>query len=134
MLWGSERLSRALWWSTLVDEAILREWLVTVGHRPADKRLAHFLCEMLLRLKAVGLADHESFELPLTQEQLGYTMGLSTVHINRMMTELRSRGLITTVRKRVTVVDVDRLMAFSDFNPNYLHQAGGSIRASQQRV
>jgi CRP-like cAMP-binding protein len=124
MLSESQRLSRALWWATLVDEAILREWLVTVGHRPADKRLAHLICEMLLRSKAVGLADDNSFELPLTQEELGDTMGLSTVHINRMMQELRGDGLIATKGKRVTINDLNRLMAFSEFNPNYLHQEG----------
>src|SRR5215207_4764045 len=76
------RLSRALWWSVLVDEATLREWLVTMGQRPADKRIAHFLCEMLLRSRAVGLTEDDSFELPLTQEELDDSMGLTTVHIN----------------------------------------------------
>jgi CRP-like cAMP-binding protein len=117
-----ESLSRALWWATLVDEAILREWLVTVGHRSADKRLAHFICEMLLRCKAVGLTDDDSFSLPLTQEEIGQTMGLSTVHVNRMLQELRAQGLIVSSGKRVTVNDLDRLMAFAEFNPNYLHQ------------
>jgi CRP-like cAMP-binding protein len=124
-LLGHERLARALWWATLVDEAILREWLVTVGHRPADRRLGHLICEMLLRSKAVGLSDDGSFELPLTQEELGDTMGLSTVHINRTMQDLRSQGLITSKGKRMVVNDLERLMAFSEFNPNYLHQEGG---------
>ena len=120
----SERLSRALWWATLVDEAILREWLVTVGHRPADQRLGHLICEMLLRAKAVGLTEDDSFELPLTQEELGDTMGMSTVHMNRTMMELRGQDLITSKDKRVTVHDLGRLMEFSQFNPNYLHQQG----------
>jgi CRP-like cAMP-binding protein len=80
---------------------------------------------MLLRSKAVGLTIDDSFELPLTQEELGDTMGLSTVHINRMMMELRGQGLITTKGKRVVVHDLDRMMQFSEFNPNYLHQEGG---------
>lgn len=119
---GNWRVARALWWATLVDEAILREWLVTVGHRSADKRLAHFICEMLLRAKAVGLTSDDSFELPLTQEELGNSMGLSTVHVNRMLQELRGQGLITSHGKRVIVNDVDRLLEFAEFNPNYLHQ------------
>jgi CRP-like cAMP-binding protein len=118
------QLGRAIWWSTLVDEAILREWLVNMAHRPADKRLAHFVCEMLLRFKAVGLTDDDSFELPLTQEELGDTMGLSTVHVNRTLQELRAQGLITSKGKRLIVNDVDRLFEFSDYNPNYLHQVG----------
>ena len=118
-------LSRALWWSTLVDEAILREWLVNNAHRPADKRVGHFICEMLLRTKAVGLTDDDSFELPITQEELGDTLGISTVHTNRVLQELRGQGLITSKGKRVIVNDLDRLMEFADYNPNYLHQQYG---------
>jgi CRP-like cAMP-binding protein len=122
MMQKSVRLSRALWWCTLVDEAVLREWLVTIGHRPGDKRLGHLFCEMLLRSQAVGLSDDDSFELPLTQEELGDTMGMSTVHLNRMLQELRSRKLVKTNGRRVEIHDLDRLMNFSGFNPNYLHQ------------
>lgn len=120
-----QTLSRALWWSVLVDEAILREWLVTTGHRPADKRVAHFLCEMLLRSRAIGLTNDDSFVLPLTQEELGDTMGLTTVHVNRTLQELRGQGLIASEGRRMIVRDVDRLMEFADFNPNYLHQQNG---------
>ena len=116
------RLCRALWWATLVDEAILREWLVNMAHRSADQRLAHLICEMLLRSKAVGLTDDDSFDLPLTQEELGDTMGLSTVHVNRMFKELRGQGLITSKGKRINVNDVDRLFEFAEYDPNYLHQ------------
>jgi CRP-like cAMP-binding protein len=114
-------LARALWWSTLVDEAILREWLVTTAHRPANQRIAHFICEMLLRSKAVGLTDDDTFELPITQEELGDTMGLSTVHVNRTLQELRGKGLIESKGKLVVIDDLERLMRFADFNPNYLH-------------
>jgi len=123
----NQRLARALWWATLVDEAILREWLVTVGHRSAERRLAHLICEMLLRSRAVGLTDDDSFELPLTQEELGATMGLSTVHINRTMQELRGQGLISSKGRRMTVLDPERLMALSEFNANYLHQDGARV-------
>ena len=121
----SERLTRDLWWATLLDEAVLREWLVTTGHRPANQRLGHLICEMLLRMRAVGLTEDDSFELPLTQDELGDVMGLSSVHINRMMQELRARDLITTEGRRVVVSDLDQLMAFAEFNPNYLHQENG---------
>ncbi|MFC4174317.1 Crp/Fnr family transcriptional regulator [Microvirga sp. GCM10011540] len=124
-------LARALWWSTLVDEAILREWLVTVGHRPADKRLAYFICEMLLRMRAAGLADGNSFDLPVTQEEIDDTMGLSTVHVNRTLQELRAQGLVASKGRRMTVNDLERLCAFADFNPNYLHQQ--NQQTSQRR-
>ncbi len=80
---------------------------------------------MLLRSKAVGLTDDDSFDLPLTQEELGDTMGLSTVHTNRTLQELRSQGLITSKGRRLIVNDMDRLMEFADFNKNYLHQENG---------
>ncbi|WP_306461776.1 Crp/Fnr family transcriptional regulator [Salinarimonas soli] len=122
------RLARALWWATLVDEAILREWLVNHAHRPADQRLAHLLCEILLRSKAVGLTDDDSFELPITQDELGDTMGLSTVHVNRTIQHLRATGLITSQGRRVVVDDLERLMEFCGFNPNYLHQQSEAAR------
>jgi CRP-like cAMP-binding protein len=122
-------LSRALWWSMLVDEAILREWLVTVGHRPANKRLAHFICEMMLRSRAVGLSHDDGFSMPLTQEELADTMGMTPVHANRMLKELRDRHLIEIGRRRMIVKDLPRLIEFADFNPNYLHQqAAGLLR------
>jgi CRP-like cAMP-binding protein len=114
-------LARALLWADLVGEAILREWLVTRVRR-AEKRLAHLFCEMLLRSKAVGLTDDDGFELPLTQEELGDTMGLSTVHINRTMQELRGKNLIASKGKRMIINDLDGLKKLADFDGAYLHQ------------
>ena len=114
-------LNRAFWWSTLVDEGILREWLVSLGRRSADQRVAHLFCELLIRLRTVGLADRNSFDLPVTQEELADTLGLSNVHVNRMMQELKGKGLISMNGKRLTITDVGRLQDFAEFNPNYLH-------------
>jgi CRP-like cAMP-binding protein len=102
-----------------------------LGHRPADKRVAHLICEMMLRSKAVGLTDDDSFDLPLTQEELADTMGITPVHMNRTLQALRRSDLITTRGKRVIVRDAERLMAFADFNPNYLHQEGGRARSAR---
>jgi CRP-like cAMP-binding protein len=106
-------LARALWWATLVDEAVLREWLVNIGQREAPERVAHILCELLLLLRAVGLADSDSYELPITQEELGDTFGLSTVHVNRTLQALRAENLITLKRGHVVILNPDRLFAFS---------------------
>jgi CRP-like cAMP-binding protein len=114
-------LAQALWWATLVDEATLREWLVNVGGRPAEQRLAHLLCELWLRLRAVGLTSDGSYELPVTQAELADTTGLSTVHVNRVLQSLRGQNLITLKGKHLVIPDVERLMEFSAFNPNYLH-------------
>ena len=115
------RIERALWWATLVDEAVLREWLVNIGQRDAHKRVAHLFCELWVRMRAVGLADEGRFSLPLTQEELGDTMGLTAVHVNRTLQRMRAEGLISLERKHLTIHDPLRLMAEAEFEPNYLH-------------
>jgi CRP-like cAMP-binding protein len=115
------RINRALWWTTLVDEGTLREWLVTMGRREADQQMAHLFCELLLRLQTVGLATENGFELPVTQDELADTLGLSAVHVNRVLQQLRKDGLISLVGKRLTIHDVERLKALAEFDPTYLH-------------
>ncbi len=114
-------IARAFWWAALVDEATLREWLVNIGGRTAEKRVAHLLCELLVRLQAVGLVTDGAYELPLTQTILGETMGLSTVHMNRVLQSLRMENLMTLSHKKLVIPDIDKLKQFSGFNPNYLH-------------
>lgn len=114
-------IARALWWSALVDEATLREWLVNVGGRPGERRVAHLLCELLMRLQAVGLANGNSYELPITQNDLAETVGLTLVHVNRVLQRLRATGLITLRSRRLVINDAQTLKEFSEFNPNYLH-------------
>jgi CRP-like cAMP-binding protein len=116
-------IARALWWAALVDEATLREWLVNIGARPAEQRVAHLLCELLLRLRAVGLANGGQYELPVTQQELGDTTGLTNVHVNRVLQSLRRDGLITFKNKNLVILDTERLETFSGFTPNYLHLA-----------
>ena len=117
----SRTITRALWWATLVDAGTVREWLINMSRRPADKRLAHLLCELLMRLQAVGLATDNSFVLPLTQRQLADTLAMTGVHLNRIVRQLRVGGLIMLKGHTITIPDVERLKIFSDFNPNYLH-------------
>lgn len=114
-------ITRALWWSTLADQGTLREWLVNMSRRPADKRTAHLLCELLVRLQAVGLATNNSFVLPLTQRQLADTLAMTGVHLNRIVRQLRCEGLITLKGHTITIPDVERLKSFAEFSPNYLH-------------
>ena len=112
---------RALLWSSLVEESISREWLANMGRRSPGKRIGHLLCEMLTRLRAVDRADDDRFTFPITQADLGDTVGLSTVHVNRTLQELKAMKLIALRRWLVEVLDVPALMAFSDFDPAYLH-------------
>ncbi|WP_336492657.1 Crp/Fnr family transcriptional regulator [Methylobacterium nigriterrae] len=114
-------VTRALWWCALVDEAVLREWLVNLGARPANHRIAHLLCELLLRLEAVGRVSDNSYDFPFTQTDIADTMGLSNVHVHRTLRELRALGLIALKQRIVTILDLERLKAFCNYNPNYLH-------------
>lgn len=115
------RVAGALWRATLVDASIFREWIVNLGHREALSRTAHFLCEMHFRLKAVGLAGRDGIELPITQSDLADTLGVSAVHMNRTMQELRARKLIEDQGRYITCRDWRALALLGEFNPDYLH-------------
>jgi len=115
------RIATALWRETLVDASIFREWLLNVGRREAYNRMAHLLCELLVRLKAVGLVKDETFELPITQTELGDAIGASTVHVNRVLQEMRADGLIRSKGTQVQILDWERLKEAGDFDPLYLH-------------
>ena len=115
------RIMRAMWWSTLTDEGTLREWLANMGQRQADRQMAHLFCELLVRLQVVGCADADSFTLPITQTDLADTLGISAVHVNRVLQELRTRNLVSWQDRRLRILDVPRLKAFCAFDPKYLH-------------
>lgn len=114
-------LARGFWWSALVDEAISREWLVNVAQRDSYTRMAHLFCEMWLRMCQVGLARDGTFDLPVTQEQLGDTLGITPIHVNRVLQRMRAEGLISTNRRRLTIHDVNALQDAAEFDPRYLH-------------
>ncbi|ARO55763.1 Crp/Fnr family transcriptional regulator [Methylorubrum sp. SL192] len=121
LVFRDSRLARALWWATLVDESILREWLASMGQRSADKRIAHLFCELLLRQQLVGTAGERDCPLPLTQPMLADILGITTIHVSRILRDLRLAGLIQLKERRLHVPDVKRLQAFCDFDPTYLH-------------
>lgn len=118
-------VERALWCSTLADEAILREWLVTIGRRDALNGVGHRLCELHHRLKAVGLVDRDGrFDMPLSQEDLADSLGLSSVHVNRVLARLRELGLVIVERRQATLPQPERLAAMAGFDPSYLRPCG----------
>lgn len=116
-------VARALRVATLVDEATLREWLLNLGGRSADERVAHLFCELLLRFQAVGLATQDSYPFPIRQADLAATTGLSTVHVNRTLQNLRRQGLIALSGTSLTILDLPRLRSLAEFKANYLHLA-----------
>jgi len=115
-------IAEALWRETLIDAAIFREWIVNVGRRSAEQRLAHLALEMQARLTVVGMAGSDTYQLPMTQGDLADALGLTPVHVNRVMKSLRAHRLLDVKRSTVTLSDVNRLMALGDFNSTYLHQ------------
>ncbi len=118
------RISAALWWSSLQEEAMLRERIVSLGRRDARGRIAYLLCELLWRHAAIGLNNGEAFPLPLTQTELGDTLGLTPVHVNRILQEFRARNLIAIKHKILTLLDVEGLRNIAAFNEDYLHFGG----------
>ncbi len=118
------RVSAALWWSSLQEEAILRERIVALGRRDARGRVAYLLCELLWRHEAVGLTEGDVFRLPLTQTELGDALGLTPVHVNRVLREFRERHLITIERKMLCLLDVAALQRLASFDKDYLSLGG----------
>jgi CRP-like cAMP-binding protein len=114
-------LARAFWWATMVDEAVLRQWIVNVGRRTAYERTAHQFWEMFLRMTVVGHTQNNSFRFPVTQQDLADTLGMSIVHTNRTLQRLRAEGVVSVQNGTITVRDPDRLQAIAGFNPTYLH-------------
>src|SRR3982750_855386 len=118
---GRPRITQALWWHELVTTAVQREWTLNLGQRSAYERLAHLLIELYLRLNTVGRAQNGRCDFPLTQNDLADATGLTSVHVNRTLQELRRDGLIELERKQLHILDLPRLIEVSMFNPNYLH-------------
>ena len=113
---------RAMWIDTLIDASIFREWVVNVGRRDSRARIAHLLCELVLRLKMLGAGHNGRYDFPLTQEQLADATGLTSVHTNRTLQSLRKDGLIRLDARSLSVLDWDRLRKVADFDEIYLHQ------------
>ena len=114
-------IGQAMWYETLVDASIFREWTLNVGRRDALTRTAHMLCEFAVRMEAAGLGNSHGFELPMTQAELADALGLTAIHLNRRLKVLREDQLIAYDRRSVRILDFARLAQVGDFDPRYLH-------------
>lgn len=122
-------VTKIFWWFSC-ESTIYAEHLVDLGRRSALERVAHFLLELLTRLQAVGLADDQSFKIPLTQELLADALGLSIPHVNRVLRRLREDNLLVVEDQRVTIRDIEALSELADFDPGYLSRfPGGELLA-----
>ena len=115
------RLGEELWRATLVEGSIYREWMVNVGQRQADSRMAHLFCEMMLRMETVGLAEGGTCSLPVTQGDLSEMTAMSPVHVNRTLQTLRGLNLISFGKGSLIIHNWRALVALGDFRPDYLH-------------
>lgn len=114
------QLAAQLFWLFTVSDAVVAEHLIAVGRRPAPERMAHLLLELLSRLQPIGLSDGRSFRLPLTQEIIADTLGLSIPYVNRVLQQLRTAGLVRISDHVVTIENIEELSALADFEQTYL--------------
>jgi CRP-like cAMP-binding protein len=119
-------LGSLLWRDTLIEAAIFREWMVGIGRRSAHQRIAHLLCEMALRFEAVGLTHDHNYQFPITQAEMGDALGLTDVHVNRVLRSLRKEQLVISNRAGIRILDWEGLKALGEFDPMYLHQTKGT--------
>lgn len=113
-------LARLLWFSTNLDAAIHREWMLSIGRRTAIARTAHLFCELFVRFSIVGMTEGHSYRLPITQTDLAECLGLTAVHVNRTLKTLREQGLVEFRSGTVSIHDMDRLQRVAEFSPTYL--------------
>ena len=130
---GHPRIAQALWWNEEVMAAMQREWTLNISQRSAYERLAHLLVELYIRLETVGRAHGGRCDFPLTQADLADATGLTSVHVNRTLQELRRDGMIELERKQLQIIDMERIMDVSMFNADYLHldREGRQLDADQ---
>ena len=116
-------LQRAFWWTQLVDEGVLRSWIVNLGRRDSHARIAHLMCELYVRAHNIGLVDQDgACEMPVSQLVLADAVGLTPVHINRVFRWLRIEKILTIGHGRLVVTDLKRLVRIAGFDENYLHR------------
>lgn len=118
------RIAAALWWSVMQEAAMLRERIVTLGRRNARARVAYLLCELFWRHRAIGLSDDHALRLPLTQAEIADALGLTAIHVNRVLQYLRGEGMITLAHRQLTLHQVGRLQSLAELDPGYLHLTG----------
>lgn len=118
---GHPGIAATLWRDTLVDGAIFREWMVGMGRRSACQAVAHLFCEMYVKLEAVGLAENHRYKLPVTQVAIADALGLSNVHVNRVLRQLREEDLVELRNGWLNILNWSELTKISEFDPLYLH-------------
>jgi CRP-like cAMP-binding protein len=115
-------ITRAFWWSQLVDQSVLRAWIVSMGRRTARERIAHLMCELYIRMRNIGLANDANCNMPLTQLVIADAVGLTPVHVNRVLKSLRVEKVMELSAGSLTILDPVQLAEIAGFDGNYLHR------------
>ncbi|MDZ4277174.1 MAG: Crp/Fnr family transcriptional regulator [Erythrobacter sp.] len=115
-------LTQAFWWSQLVDQSILRAWIVSMGRRKSVERVAHLMCELYIRMRNIGLAADDECLMPLTQLVLADALGLTPVHVNRVLKVLKTARVMELSRGSLKIIDSGKLAEIAGFDGNYLHE------------
>ncbi|WP_344707737.1 Crp/Fnr family transcriptional regulator [Sphingomonas swuensis] len=116
------RIANAMYVSQLVDEGTMRAWITSMGRRTSIERVAHLMCELFIRARNIGLQTEPVFDLPLSQLLLADSLGMTAVHLNRVLKELRQENVMTLTRGCVSIVDIGKLIRIAGFDDNYLHR------------
>lgn len=119
---SSPEVARALWSTQLVDESVLRAWIVSMGRRSSEARVAHLLCELYVRARCIGLVSDTEFELPMSQILLSDAVGLTPVHVNRVVRKLVNAKALEVRHNSMVIIDPGKLVAIAGFDDNYLHK------------
>lgn len=122
MMLDHPNIAQAMYIAQLIDESVMRAWIVSMGRRSATERVAHLICELYLRACNIGLTGEDEFALPLSQLVLADALGMTVVHINRILKDLRLAGAMALKRGSVTIIDPVKLVQIAGFDENYLHR------------
>jgi CRP-like cAMP-binding protein len=132
MLDQHRSIARAMYTSQLVDEGTLRAWITSMGRRTSVERVAHLMCELYLRARSISMADHDELELPLSQQLLADALGMTPVHLNRVLKKLRLAGAMTLKRGTLTVSNPYELVRIAGFDDNFLHRRLRTVNEGQR--
>lgn len=122
LLHKHSNIARAMYTAQLIDEGIMRAWIVSMGRRSSIERVAHLMCELYLRARNIGLTNDGRFALPLSQLVLADALGMTAVHINRVLKKLRQSGAMALSRGSLDILDPAKLVQIAGFDENYLHR------------
>ena len=115
-------IAKAMYIAQLVDEGTMRSWITSMGRRSSIERVAHLMCELYLRARNIGLTSETKFALPLSQILLADALGMTPVHLNRVLKELRLSSAMTLQRGSLLIENPDKLVQIAGFDENYLHR------------